>query len=80
MKSAGRKREEDAKTEIVVTVVGYVRVANRRSTVLGRIAVGTTAFGLPALRIMLANVGGGLPVSFGGVCGCWRGKDVRSNW
>jgi hypothetical protein len=80
VKSAGRKREEDAKTEVVVTVVGWVGVANRRSTVLGRIAVGTAAFGLPALIVRIANVGGLLLVSFGGVCGCWRGRDVRSNW
>ena len=80
MKSAGRKREEDAETEVVVTVVGWVGVANRRSTVLGRIAVGTAAFGLPALWIRIANVGGGFPVSSGGVCGCWRGRDGCSNW
>ena len=70
MKSAGRKREEDSKTEVVVTVVGCVGVANRRSTVLGRIAVGTAAFGLPALYVRIANVEEGFPVSCGGVCGC----------
>jgi hypothetical protein len=44
VKSAGRKRKGDAKTDVVVTVVGCVGVANRRSTVLGRIGVGTAAF------------------------------------
>ena len=73
VKSAGRKREHDTESDSVVTVVGCVGVTNRRSTVLGRVVVGTAAFGLPALVVSLAILWAVLLVPFGGVSRCCRG-------
>ena len=44
--SPGRKREENAKTEVAATVVGCEGGAKRRTTELGRRAIGTAASNL----------------------------------
>ena len=73
VKSAGREETANPESDGVVTVVGGVGVANRRSTVLGSVVVRTAAFGLPALMVSLASLWGVLLVPFGGVSRCCRG-------